>query len=99
MQRRASMAVLFVTVFVDLIGFGIVLPVLPFFANHLKVSGFMVTALSSVYSLMQFLCAPFWGRLSDRIGRRPVLLMSLAGSTLAYLGLAFCTGFWQIFAT
>ncbi len=93
------MAVLFVTVFVDLIGFGIVLPVLPFFASHYGVSGFKVTALSAVYSLMQFLCAPFWGRLSDRIGRRPVLLISLAGSTLAYLGLGFCTSFEQIFAT
>lgn len=93
------MAVLFVTVFIDLIGFGIVLPLLPFFASHFGVSGFEVTALSSIFSFMQFIFAPFWGRLSDRIGRRPVFLCSLAGSTLSYVALGFCTSFWQIFAT
>ncbi len=93
------MAVLFLTVFLDLIGFGIVLPLLPFFASHFGASGLMVTGLSSVFSFMQFLSAPFWGRLSDRLGRRPVLLCSLAGSTLSYLALGFCTSFWQIFAT
>lgn len=99
MQRRASMTVLFLTVFIDLIGFGIVLPLLPFFAKHFGVSGLMVALLSSVFSCMQFVCAPFWGRLSDRIGRRPVLLLSLAGSTLSYLLLGFCTAYWQIFAS
>ncbi len=93
------MLVLFVTVFVDLIGFGIVLPLLPFFAIPFGVKSLGVTALASVFSLMQFVFAPFWGRLSDRIGRRPVLLMSLAGSAASYLALAFCTSFWQIFVT
>lgn len=93
------MTVLFLTVFIDLIGFGIVLPLLPFFASHFGASGLMVTGLSSVFSFMQFLSAPFWGKLSDRWGRRPVLLCSLAGSTLSYLALGFCTSFGQIFAT
>ncbi len=93
------MLVLFVTVFVDLIGFGIVLPLLPFFATHFGVSGIGVAALSSVFSLMQFLFSPFWGRLSDRIGRRPVMLISLAGSALSYLALAYCHTYGQIFAT
>lgn len=93
------MFVLFLTVFIDLIGFGIVMPLLPFFARHFGVSGLYVALLSSIFSLMQFIFAPFWGRLSDRIGRRPVLLISLAGSTLSYLALGYCTSFWQILGT
>lgn len=93
------MAVVFVTVFVDLIGFGIILPMLPWFASHYGMKGVAVAAMASVYSLMQFLCAPFWGKLSDRIGRRPVMLVSLAGSTVSYLALGFCDGYWAIFAT
>ncbi len=99
MKKHASLAVLFVTVFMDLVGFGIVLPLLPFMGTHFHASALMVSALNSIFSLMQFLCAPFWGRLSDRIGRRPVLLWSLAGSTVSYLLLGFCDSFWQIFAT
>lgn len=99
MKRRASMSVIFMTVFVDLIGFGIVLPLLPFFATHFGVAGFGVGSLSAVYSLTQFIFGPFWGRLSDKIGRRPVLLWGLAGSTLSYVALGFCDSYWQIFAT
>ncbi len=99
MKKHASLAVLFITVFMDLVGFGIVLPLLPFMAKYFHASALMVAALNSVFSLMQFFCAPFWGRLSDRIGRRPVLLCSLVGSTLSYLLLGFCSSFWQIFAT
>jgi len=99
MKKHASLGVLFATVFMDLVGFGIVLPLLPFMAKHFDASALMVSALSSIFSLMQFLCAPFWGRLSDRIGRRPVLLWSLAGSTISYLLLGFCSSFAQIFAT
>jgi DHA1 family tetracycline resistance protein-like MFS transporter len=99
MKSRASMMVLFLTVFIDLIGFGIVLPLLGFFANHFAVSGFLVSLLSAVFSLMQFLFTPFWGRLSDKMGRRPIILISLAGSTISYLLLGFCSSFWQIFGT
>ncbi|NUN93051.1 MAG: MFS transporter [Verrucomicrobiae bacterium] len=99
MRQRAALGVLFFTVFVDLVGFGLVLPLLPYFASRFGANGFEVTALSSIFSLMQFVFAPFWGRLSDRIGRRPVILISLAGSTLSYFGLMFCESFWQIFAT
>jgi len=83
--RRSSLTIIFTTVFVDLLGFGIVLPLLPYYAHQLQASGLTVGMLIAVYSAMQFLAAPWWGRLSDRIGRRPVLLVSLAGSTLSYL--------------
>jgi len=83
--QRSSLTIIFTTVFVDLLGFGIVLPLLPYYAHEFHASGLAAGALVAVYSAMQFLCAPWWGRLSDRIGRRPVLLLGLAGSTVSYL--------------
>jgi len=85
---RAPLAVLFLTVFIDLLGFGIVIPLLPIYAERLRATPFEAGALIAVYSLMQLLFAPVWGRVSDRVGRRPVLLVSLAGSTVSYLLLA-----------
>ncbi|BBK44524.1 tetracycline resistance MFS efflux pump [Allostella vacuolata] len=82
------MPVLFLIVFVDLVGFGIVIPLLPFYAEHFGAGPEVVTMVMASYSLAQLFTAPLWGRLSDRIGRRPVLLASLAGSVLAYLALA-----------
>ena len=74
---RSSLAIIFTTVFVDLLGFGIVLPLLPYYAQQLHASGVTAGALIAVYSAMQFMAAPWWGRLSDRIGRRPLLLAGL----------------------
>jgi MFS family permease len=82
---RGSLLVIFLTVFVDLLGFGIVMPLLPVYGKQLGMSGPMLGLLMAVFSLMQFLFAPLWGRLSDRIGRRPVLIVGLLGSTILYL--------------
>jgi len=89
-MRKASLGTLFLTVFLDLVGFGLVIPFLPTMARDMGSSDFLAAALSSCFSLMQFLAVPFWGRLSDRVGRRPVLLWSIAGSALGmvFLGLA-----------
>lgn len=87
------MPVLFLTVFLDLVGFGIVIPLLPFFAQKLGADAVQVTILMASYSLMQFLFAPFWGRLSDRLGRRPVLLISIGGSILGLLLFAFAQSY------
>ena len=92
------MVVLFLVVVIDLIGFGIIIPLLPFFAEHYQASPFQVGLLMAVYSLTQFVAAPVWGRLSDRIGRRPVLLFSLAGAILAYLWLGVAEELWALFA-
>ncbi len=75
---------------VDLIGFGIVMPVLPFWATDFGADGFLYGLIQSSYALAQFALAPFWGRLSDRVGRRPVLLTTIAGTaaSLLWLGLA-----------
>ena len=82
---RPSLAVLFGTVFLDLVGFGIVIPLLPLYAERFGAGPVTVAWLVAVYSLMQFLFAPWWGQLSDRIGRRPVLLVGLFGSAASYL--------------
>jgi len=83
-MRKASLLVLFVTVFIDLIGFGMVIPFLSFYAREYGASGVTVGAIVGIYSIMQFFFAPVWGRLSDRIGRRPVLLISLTASCTGY---------------
>lgn len=87
------------TVFIDLIGFGIVLPLLPSYASLFKASDFAIGLLVASYSLMQFLLAPVWGRLSDRIGRRPVLLIGLTGSALSYLIFAVAGSYWVLLAS
>jgi len=87
-QRRPSLGAIFLTVFLDLLGFGLVFPFLAKEArDSFGVTAFTATLLGSAYSAMQFLFVPVWGRLSDRIGRRPVLLWSIAGTSLSMLGL------------
>ena len=88
-MRKASLLVLFLTVFIDLIGFGMVIPFLSYYAREYGASGIQVGAVVGIYSIMQFFFAPVWGRLSDRIGRRPVLLISLCASFTGYLLFAF----------
>lgn len=87
-MKRSPLVVLFVTVFIDLIGFGIVLPLLPFYAQHFGANALLVGLLSTSFSLMQLLFAPVWGRLSDLVGRRPVILVGLLGSSISYLTFA-----------
>jgi MFS family permease len=83
-MRKPSLLIIFLTVFIDLIGFGIVLPLLPRYSERFGAGGFTIGAIIASFSLMQFLFAPAWGRLSDRIGRRPVLLISNFGSAVSY---------------
>src|SRR3954469_24435426 len=84
MTRKPSLLVIFLTVFIDLVGFGIVLPLLPLYGKSYGATGIEIGLLMASYSAMQFLFAPGWGRLSDRIGRRPVLLVSTAGAVFSY---------------
>src|SRR2546423_14831213 len=98
-MRKPSVLVVFLTVFIDLIGFGIVLPLLPLYNRDLGAPGWLIGVIQASFSAMQFLFAPAWGRLSDRIGRRPVLLVSTAGAAVSYAifsvgaGLSGQTGF------
>jgi DHA1 family tetracycline resistance protein-like MFS transporter len=92
------MLVLFAIVLTDLIGFGLVIPLLPFYGHQYGASAAEVTQLMATYSLLQLFVAPIWGRLSDRYGRRPILLLSLAGSVASYLWLGFADALWMLFA-
>ncbi len=94
MDRRIW--IVFVTVFVDLIGFGIIIPLNPYLAEHFGATPLEVGLLMSVYSAMQFLVSPIWGGLSDRFGRRPIILMSLFGAALAHTAFAFAPHFWAL---
>lgn len=99
LRRKPGLAVIFVTVLIDLIGFGIIIPALPLFAASFGVSGKSIAFLFASYSLMQFIFAPIWGRLSDRIGRRPILLFSIAGNAIALFVFATAQSFlWLLLA-
>jgi len=88
-NRKSILLVVFLTVFVDLLGFGIVIPLLPLYADSYHPTRIQFDLLVCTYSAMQFLAAPFLGRLSDRFGRRPVLIVSLIGTVIGYLVFAF----------
>lgn len=79
-MTTAALGIVFVTIALDLIGFGMVVPLMPLYAQTYAASATQIAWLLAIYSLMQFIFAPLWGRLSDRVGRRPVLLCSIAGN-------------------
>jgi DHA1 family tetracycline resistance protein-like MFS transporter len=91
-MKKPTLLVIFLTVFIDLIGFGIVLPMLPIYSKEFGASGFVLGIIIASFSAMQFLFAPAWGRLSDRIGRRPVLLVSTACAAVSYSAFAVGSG-------
>jgi MFS family permease len=98
-MKRHPLVIIFITVLIDLIGFGMIIPLNPYLARTFGATASQVGWLMTIYSLMQFICSPFWGRLSDRIGRRPVLLVCLLGVGMAHLGFAFApTLFWLFLA-
>src|SRR5437763_1143685 len=98
-MRRSPLLVIFITVFIDLVGFGIVIPVLPFYVEGTKfnASPRMVGLLFASYSVMQLIFTPVLGRLSDRYGRRPILFFSLLGTSLGFFILGFATTLWMLF--
>lgn len=77
---------------VDVLGFGVLIPLLPYMGERFGASPGVITAILGSYSLCQFIASPFWGRLSDRYGRRPILMSSLAGACVSYVILAFANG-------
>lgn len=89
-RNKSPLLIIFLVVFIDLVGFGIVIPILPYYARQFGATATQLGWLMTCYSGMQFFFAPVWGRLSDRIGRRPVLLITILGTSLsmAFLGLA-----------
>src|SRR5437016_14576177 len=98
-MKRSPLLVIFITVFIDLVGFGIVIPVLPYYAEGTKFGATpsQVGLLFASYSVMQLIFAPVLGRLSDKHGRRPVLLVSLLGTAIGFFILGFATTLWMLF--
>src|SRR5258708_19209869 len=84
-KSRSRVVIIFITIFIDLVGLGIVIPVLPLYAERYGASETTVGILVASYSAMQFIFAPLLGKLSDRVGRRPVLLVSLIGTSVGFL--------------
>lgn len=98
-SRKSSLFILFLVVLIDLVGFGMILPLIPFLGKSTGVSAPMVGLLMSIYSIMQFLFSPFWGGISDRFGRKPVLLISILGASVSHTTFAFASGYWALFLT
>ena len=94
--RKSPLAVLFAAVLVDMLGFGIVLPLLPFYAESMGATPLQVTILVASFSAMQLAAAPFWGRVSDRVGRRPLLIGSLFASAFSYLLFGLADSYWLL---
>ncbi len=97
-SHRSPMLIIFMTVFIDLVGFGIIIPLSPYLASRFQATATQIGMLMAIYSFFQFVFSPFWGSLSDRIGRRPVILISLFGGALSYVWFAFAQALWMLFA-
>jgi multidrug resistance protein len=97
MKKSPQLYIVYFTVFLDLLGFGILIPLLPYVAESYNVSKIEIGCLMASYSLAQFIFSPIWGRLSDRIGRRPIILLSLLGSSSGYLLFALADSMTMLF--
>ena len=97
--RRAATLVLFASLVIVMLGFGMIVPIMPFYVTHFGASGRALGALMAVYSIMQFFFAPVWGRLSDRIGRKPVLLIGVSGFALSFALQGLSQTLVQLFVT
>lgn len=94
MNKKSALVIIFLTVFIDLMGFGILIPILPTFASkELHISDFGIGVLFAVFSLMQFLFNPILGRVSDKYGRRPIILLSLLSTAVSYVIFSFSHSF------
>jgi MFS family permease len=90
------MRALFIVCVIDILGFGILIPLVPYMADRFGASPALITPILGAYSLCQLIAAPFWGRLSDRFGRRPILMSSLAGACASYVILGLAQNLWWL---
>jgi len=97
-QQKRQLIILFLTLLMVMVGFGIVLPLMPFYAESMGASATHLGLLFATYSLMQFLFSPLWGRYSDRVGRRPVLILGLTGMALSFVLFGLAQALWMLYA-
>src|SRR6202023_3849631 len=100
-NRQASVVFVLITLFIDILGMGLVIPILPrlvqsMLGGAIAEASFVFGLLVSIYSVMQFFCAPILGALSDRFGRRPVILLALAGLGFDYVLLSLAPNIWWL---
>lgn len=97
--KKSPLFIIFTTVLVDLIGFGMVIPLVGLYGRHYGATPFQLSILGAIFSILQFFFTPLWGSLSDRVGRRPIILISLAGSTFSYAIFGFAPSYaWLLIA-
>jgi MFS transporter, DHA1 family, tetracycline resistance protein len=97
MKNNKKLISIFLIVFIDLLGFSLILPLLPYYAKTFNANGFVTGLLVASYAAMQLVGAPLLGRLSDKYGRRPILLVSIAGTLAGFLLLGFAKTLWVLF--
>jgi MFS transporter, DHA1 family, multidrug resistance protein len=98
LETKKVLPILFAVMFLVMVGFGIIIPVMPFYAEEMGASPTELGLLMAVYSLMQLLFAPIWGRISDRIGRKPVMMIGIFGLALSFFLMGLSTELWMLFA-
>ncbi|HZP80190.1 MAG TPA: MFS transporter [Chthonomonadaceae bacterium] len=96
-MKRSPLIILGITLFLDMLGFGMILPLLPVYIEHYGGKAVVGGLLMASFSMMQFIFAPIWGRLSDRRGRRPLILLSLCGSGVSYFFFGAAPNLWVLF--
>jgi DHA1 family multidrug resistance protein-like MFS transporter len=97
MNNKNNIAILFFTLIVVMLGFGMIIPILPFYIQSMGASGSELGMLMAIYGAMQFVFAPVWGSISDRIGRKPVLMIGVLGNAISQLIFGFSTELWMLF--
>jgi len=98
LESKKALPILFAVMFLVMVGFGIIIPVMPFYAEELGASPTELGLLMAVYSFMQLLFAPMWGRVSDRIGRKPVIMIGIFGLAVSFFLMALSSSLWMLFA-
>lgn len=99
MKSQKNVVILFFTLIVIMMGFGMVIPILPFYITSFGASGSALGALMAAYAVMQFIFAPIWGGLSDQFGRKPILMIGVLGNVIAQLLFGLSTSMWMLFAS
>jgi DHA1 family multidrug resistance protein-like MFS transporter len=96
-SNRKNLWIMFFTLSVMMLGFGIIIPIMPFYVTSMGASGSTLGMLMATFSIMQFMFAPIWGSLSDRFGRKPIIVVGVVGNILAQLVMGFATDLWMLF--